>query len=71
MQYGIQSVSILGAKICDLLPGETKNSSPLFLFKNKIRKWISEKCLCKLCQTHIIPVIFDLSQTFARLAIVF
>ena len=49
-QYGIESVSNLGAKLWNLLPGEIKNSSSLTVFKNKIRKCILEKCQCKLCQ---------------------
>ena len=52
-QFGIESVSILGAKLWKMLPGEIKNSSSLTVFKNKIRNWIPEKCPCKLCQTYI------------------
>ena len=52
-QYGIDSVSNLGAKLWNLLPGRIKNSSSLTVFKNKIRKWTPEKCPCKLCQTYI------------------
>ena len=39
-QYGIESVSNLGAKLWDLLPGEIKSSSSLSVFKNNIGKWI-------------------------------
>ena len=35
-QYGIESVSNLGAKLWNLLPGEIKSSSFLTVFKNKI-----------------------------------
>ena len=52
-QYGIESVSNLGAKLWSLLPREIKNSSSLTVFKCKIRKWTPEKCPCKLCQTYI------------------
>ena len=51
-QYGIESVSNLGAKLWNLLPREIKNSFSLTVFKNKIRKWTPEKCPCKLCQTY-------------------
>ena len=37
-QYGIDSVSNLGAKLWNLLPGGIKNSSSLTVFKNEIRK---------------------------------
>ena len=52
-QSGIESVSNLGAKLWNQLPGEIKNSSSLTVFKNKIRKWTREKCPCKLSQTYI------------------
>ena len=52
-QYGIESVSNLRTKLWNLLPREIKNSSSLTVFKNKIRKWSPEKCLCKLFQTYI------------------
>ena len=52
-QYGIESVSNLGAKLWNLLPREIKNSSSFTVFYNKIRKWAPEKCPCKLCQTYI------------------
>ena len=52
-QYGIESVSNLGAKLWNLLPREIKNSFSITVFKNKIRKWTPEKCPCKLCQTYI------------------
>ena len=52
-QYGIESVSNLGAKLWNLLPREIKNSFSITVFKNKIRKWTPEKYPCKLCQTYI------------------
>ena len=65
-------MSNLGAKLWDLLPREIKNRSSLAVCKKKIRKWIPEKCPCKLCQTYLkMSVIFDFSQTFARLTVVF
>ena len=53
IQYGIESVLNLGAKLWNLLPGEIKDSSFLTVFKNKIRKWSLERCPCKFCQTYI------------------
>ena len=51
-QYGIESVSNLGAKSWNLLLREIKNCSSLTVFKNEIRKWTPEKCPCKLCETN-------------------
>ena len=42
MQREIETVSNLGAKLRDLLPGEIKISFSLSFFKNKNRKWIPE-----------------------------
>ena len=56
MQYGIEIVSNLAANLWHLLPWEIKNNSSFSVFKNKIRKWIPEKCLCKLCQTYLKTV---------------
>ena len=36
--YGTESVSNLGANLCNLLLGEIKNSSSLTVSKNEIRK---------------------------------
>ena len=70
-KYGIESVSNFEAKLWNLLPRDIKNISSFTVFKNKIRKWTPEKCPCKLCQTYIkMLVIFDFSQTPARLAFV-
>ena len=52
-QYRIESVSNVGTKLWNLLPGEIKNSSSFTVLKNKIRKLTPEKCPCKLCQTYI------------------
>ena len=51
--YGIETISNLGAKIWDLLPQEIKHASSVSIFKTKIKKWIPQKCPCKLCQTYI------------------
>ena len=70
-QYWIESVSNLGAKLWDLLPGEIKSSSSLSVFKNNIGKWIPWKYPCKACQTYKkcrlylisldLPLYFDLN----------
>ena len=61
-QYAIEIVSNLGAKLWNLSPGETKNSSSFTVFENKIRNWISKKCPCKLCQTYIKKCWFHLTS---------
>ena len=56
-QYGIESVSNIGAKLWALLQREIKNSS-LSVFENEIRKQILEICPCKLCQVYIENVCY-------------
>ena len=68
-QYGIESVSNLGASIRDLLSGQIKNSSYVSVFKHKIRKWNSQKRSGKVCQIRIKKsVISDFSESITSLA---
>lgn len=59
-QYGTESVLNFRAKLWNLLTRKIKKISFLTFFKNKIRKWIPEKCPCKLCQTYIKNVAFNI-----------
>ena len=52
-QYGTESVLNFRAKLWNLLTRKIKKISFLTFFKNKIRKWIPEKCPCKFCQTYM------------------
>ena len=54
----MEIISNFGTKIYDLSPGEIKNRSSLSDFKNEIRKWIPEKCPCKLRQTCITNICY-------------
>ena len=77
MQCGIESVSNLGAKLWNPLPGEIKKSSSLFAFKQEkqtnkqTKKWILEKYASFARNLEKMSVIFNFSQTFARLAVAF
>ena len=78
MQCGIESVSNLGAKLWNPLPGEIKKSSSLFAFKqekqtNKQKKNGSLKNIHASFARNLekMSVIFNFSQTFARLAVAF
>ena len=46
--YGTESVSCLGPKIWDLVHNEIKESECLNAFKFKIKRWVPERCLCKI-----------------------
>ena len=54
--YGKETLSYLGPKIWNLIPGDIKSSTTLRIFKNKIRKWKPDKCPCKLCKTYVFGV---------------
>ena len=51
--YGEDSLRYFGSKIWELIPQEIKNVQNIATFKNSIRKWIPNKCPCRLCKTYI------------------
>ena len=53
VHYGTETFSYLGPKIWDLLPNKIKESTTLYEFKQKIKKWKPEHCPCRLCKTFI------------------
>ena len=53
VKYGLDTLRCLGPKIWEMIPIETKNSSSLSIFKNKIRKWRPHTCPCRLCKTYV------------------
>ena len=53
--YGTESVSCLGPKIWDLVHNEVKESESLNAFKFKIKRWVPERCPCKI---HLMQVGF-------------
>ena len=51
--HGTESLAFLGPKIWDLVPDEIKTSENIYIFKNKIKRWVPENCPCRLCRTYI------------------
>ena len=49
--YDSETVLKLGAKLWDILPGNTKKAEYLQGFKKKINFWTPLNCPCKLCKT--------------------
>ena len=45
---GQETLSFLGPKIWDIIPGNIKKASSFTIFKNKIKSWVPEGCPCKL-----------------------
>ena len=51
--HGSESVSFLGPKIWDMQVNDYKDIDKLNTFKNKIKKWKSENCPCRLCKVYM------------------
>ena len=52
-QYGLNSMRCFASRVWQMIPMEIKNSVSIVSFKEKIRKWESSSCYCKLCQPYI------------------
>ena len=50
--HGTKSVSYLGPVIWNILPDSYKNLPNFIVYKNRIKKWKPENCLCRLCKTY-------------------
>ena len=48
--HGTESVAYLGSKIWDLVPSEIKESESLNAFKFNIKRWVHERCPCRICK---------------------
>ena len=51
--YGLDSVSYLAPKIWMQIPLDMKNSASSAIFKQRIKTWIPESCLCRLCKVYV------------------
>ena len=58
VQFGSESTVYFGAKIWELILENIKSSESVDIFKSKIRIWILEICLCRLCKTYVNQVGF-------------
>ena len=56
--HGSESVSYLGPKIWDLVPSEIKESESLNTFKFKIKRWVPEGYLCRICKIYLAQLGF-------------
>ena len=52
-KHGSESLSFLGPKIWELVPTNIKNSKSLTHFKSLIKKWLPEKCPCRICKVYV------------------
>ena len=57
--HGSESISYLGPKIWEIVPAKIKETDSLNSFKKEIRKWVRQKCPCRLCKQYISGVGFS------------
>ena len=50
---GTETISFRGPKTWALVPDEIKMSKSLPEFKDKIKHWNPDGCMCRLCKTYI------------------
>ena len=55
---GSESISFLGSKIWNILPGRLKNANSIEAFKMQIKKWKPENCQCRLWKVYVQNVDF-------------
>ena len=53
IKYGIEISSYVGPKLWNLVPNKYKIIESMPDFKAKIKTWVREICLCRLCTTYI------------------
>ena len=51
--FGVESISTLGAKIWALVPENLRQSTSLNIFKRGIKKWNPSNCPCRLCKIYV------------------
>ena len=56
--YGIGSITHLAPKIWAQIPAEMKCCKTLKQLKSKIKKWIPNKCPCRLYKVYVLHVGF-------------
>ena len=56
--FGVESISTLGAKILALVPENLRQSTSLNIFKQGIKKWNPSNCPCRLCKIYVENVGF-------------
>ena len=53
VSYGSETITYRGPKTWELVPTNIKSSNSLNEFKEKIKHWKPEGCMCRICKTYI------------------
>ena len=56
--HGLESISLLGTKIWNILPDSLKNANSIEAFKMQIKKRKPENCPCRLSKFYVQNVSF-------------
>ena len=51
--HGTKSLSFPGPNVWELVPEDTKQSESLEIFKDRIKKYVSSICPCRLCLIYL------------------
>ena len=51
--HGTESISSLAPKIWELISNDLKEENSIAVFKDKIKKWTTDKCPCRLCKQYV------------------
>ena len=52
-RYGVEALRNIGPQIWNMIPSDIKELNTLAKFKSEIKKWVPDKCPCRLCRTYI------------------
>ena len=53
MYHGTVSLSNLGPRVWNLVPGKLKQLVDIHAFTKEIKSWKPKNCPCRLCKTYI------------------
>ena len=58
VKMGLGTITYRAPQLWNLVSTEIKDAPSLSIFKEKIKSWYCDNCLCRLCKTYIANVDF-------------
>ena len=53
VNYGLETLRSIGSKIWNIIPENIRNAASIKHFKTQVKKWVPQKCPCRLCKSYI------------------
>ena len=53
VNFGKNSINILGPKIWNIIPDNIKNSKDINQFKKRVKTWMPVNCPCQICSNYV------------------